>query len=138
MKLRYFKIECNNDSDCYSIRTRTKKDAMRKLISQLFSNPDTECLERDLTTPSGIKYNFDYAQSNRNNECEGDWDNPYSWGFTLKTLELEYSDGFDLMDGLINGEDSLEYGAEVNEVTYTLKALWDVRKSYGFTEGGIV
>ena len=126
MKLKYFKIECNGDSGIYSTRTRTKKEAMKTLMSDLFSHPDTEC-ETDLK-PNGIKYNHHYAMMNRNDECVADVNDAKSWGFTIKTIELEYSDGFDLMDGLINGEDNLEYGSEVNEVTYTLKGLWEEKR----------
>ena len=75
MKLTYYKVKCQNDSDVYSMREKTKKAIIERLKDEYNS---------DWFIDKYADYNTEKI-------------------YILK-IQINYSDGFDLMDQLRGGE----------------------------------
>ena len=102
MKLTYFKLPHQTDSNCYSIRKQTKKAVIKELAELLIEDK-----VKDSTHWRDAYGETRYVKDS----------SIVTTVFTIHKIVIEYNNSFDLMDQLINGEDGAEY--PLKEYTYT-------------------
>ena len=78
MKLTYYKVKCQNDNDVYSMREKTKKAIFERL-----------------------KAEYDPSKLDWFNDKYADYSTKKIY---ILKIQINYSDGFDLMDQLRGGE----------------------------------
>lgn len=84
MKLTYWKADCLTDSDCYSIRTRTRREALEALHSEGLVKAYGGFAKRESVEAAherGVEVDY--------------WELRYG---PLRKVTVEYESGFDLME----------------------------------------